>query len=193
LDQKLILVTLLIRLGVAAAISSVLVRARRFRVLLFREERTLTEKIEIVFIVGTPIAGWHAFVFQATDGSLCTGSAAFSGPDRGFTSYGCIGSVDPPVVPPGVWVQRPEFEGSPTVSGYVLAIGLVRGPAKTVTLTFLGRPATAPVVPVPEPGWEGLGAYCMWLPTNGATTYGTANVTDVQALDANGYVVTSLP
>jgi two-component system LytT family sensor kinase len=56
LDQKLILVTLLIRLGVAAAISSVLVRARRFRVLLFREERTLSEKFEIVFIVGTPIA-----------------------------------------------------------------------------------------------------------------------------------------
>ena len=56
MDQKLILVTLLIRLGVAAAISSVLVRARRFRVLLFREERTLGEKIEIVAIVGTPIA-----------------------------------------------------------------------------------------------------------------------------------------
>ena len=56
MDQRLILVTILIRLGVAAAISSVLVRARRFRVLLFREERTLGEKIEIVFIMGTPIA-----------------------------------------------------------------------------------------------------------------------------------------
>ena len=56
MDSRLILVSLLIRLGVAAAISSVLVRARRFRVLLFREERTLGEKIEIVFIVGTPIA-----------------------------------------------------------------------------------------------------------------------------------------
>ncbi len=56
MDHRLILVTLLIRLGVAAAISSVLVRARRFRVLLFREERTLSEKIEIVAIVGTPIA-----------------------------------------------------------------------------------------------------------------------------------------
>jgi len=55
LDQRLILVTLLVRLGVAAAISSVLVRARRFRVLLFREERTLGEKLEILFIVGTPI------------------------------------------------------------------------------------------------------------------------------------------
>jgi two-component system, LytTR family, sensor kinase len=55
LDSKLILVTVLIRLGVAAAISSVLVRARRFRVLLFREERTLGEKIEVVLIIGTPI------------------------------------------------------------------------------------------------------------------------------------------
>jgi len=60
---------LLIRLGVAAAISSVLVRARRFRVLLFREERTVKEKLEIVYIVGTPIAlgvlvrGWvHNFL-----------------------------------------------------------------------------------------------------------------------------------
>ena len=47
---------MLIRLGVAAAISSVLVRARRFRVLLFREARTFGEKLEIVLIVGTPIA-----------------------------------------------------------------------------------------------------------------------------------------
>src|SRR5215469_14819531 len=56
LDNRLILVTVLIRLGVAAAISSVLVRARRFRVLLFREERTLGEKIEVVLIMGTPMA-----------------------------------------------------------------------------------------------------------------------------------------
>lgn len=56
MDQRLILVTLLIRLGVAAAISSVLVRARRFRVLLFREARTFGEKLEIVLIVGTPVA-----------------------------------------------------------------------------------------------------------------------------------------
>ena len=55
-DQKLILVTLLIRLGAAAAVSSVLVRARRFRQLLFREERTLREKIELIVIIGVPIA-----------------------------------------------------------------------------------------------------------------------------------------
>jgi len=55
MDNRLILITLLVRLGVAAAISSVLVRARRFRVLLFREERTLAEKMELVFILSTPV------------------------------------------------------------------------------------------------------------------------------------------
>jgi two-component system LytT family sensor kinase len=72
MDQRLILVTLLIRLGVAAAISSVLVRARRFRVLLFREERTLGEKIEMVLIVSTPLAlgvlvRWWVRNFYAAD------------------------------------------------------------------------------------------------------------------------------
>ncbi|ABF43032.1 periplasmic sensor signal transduction histidine kinase [Candidatus Koribacter versatilis Ellin345] len=56
MDQKLILISLLIRLGAAAAVSSVLVRARRFRQLLFREERTLKEKFELVLIVSIPIA-----------------------------------------------------------------------------------------------------------------------------------------
>lgn len=72
MDQRLILVTLLIRLGVAAAISSVLVRARRFRVLLFREERTLGEKIEMVLIISTPLAlgvlvRWAVRNFYAAD------------------------------------------------------------------------------------------------------------------------------
>jgi two-component system, LytTR family, sensor kinase len=56
MDQKLILITLLIRLGAAAAVSSVLVRGRRFRQLLFHEERTLKEKFEVVAIVSIPIA-----------------------------------------------------------------------------------------------------------------------------------------
>jgi two-component system, LytTR family, sensor kinase len=72
MDNRLILVTLLIRLGVAAAISSVLVRARRFRVLLFREERTLGEKLEMVLIVATPLAlgvlvRWAVRNFYAAD------------------------------------------------------------------------------------------------------------------------------
>jgi two-component system LytT family sensor kinase len=56
LDQGLILITLLIKLGVSAAVSSVLSRGRRFRVLLFREERTVSESLEMVLLIGIPFA-----------------------------------------------------------------------------------------------------------------------------------------
>ncbi len=48
IDQPLILITLLIQLGVSAAVSSVLARSRRFRVLLFHEDRDIWEKLEMV-------------------------------------------------------------------------------------------------------------------------------------------------
>jgi len=75
LDSKLILITLLIKLGVSAAVSSVLARSRRFRALLFREERDLREKLEIVFSIGTPIAlsvivRWTVKNFIAADVSF---------------------------------------------------------------------------------------------------------------------------
>jgi two-component system, LytTR family, sensor kinase len=54
--QRLILVTLLVKLGVAAAVSSALVRSRAFKTLLFREERTVTEKLQLVLLTGFPFA-----------------------------------------------------------------------------------------------------------------------------------------
>ena len=56
MDQRLVLVTLLIKLGVAAAVSSVLARSRRFRVLLFREMRPLSENLEMIAFIGVPYA-----------------------------------------------------------------------------------------------------------------------------------------
>ena len=56
MDQRLVLVTLLIKLGVAAAVSSVLARSRRFRVLLFHEMRPLSENLEMVAFIGVPYA-----------------------------------------------------------------------------------------------------------------------------------------
>jgi two-component system, LytTR family, sensor kinase len=56
MDQRLVLVTLLIKLGVAAAVSSVLARSRRFRVLLFHEGRSLSENLEMVAFIGVPYA-----------------------------------------------------------------------------------------------------------------------------------------
>jgi two-component system, LytTR family, sensor kinase len=55
-DQRLILVNLLIKLGVAAAVSSALVRSLEFKKLLFREERTTAQKIYLVLWFGIPIA-----------------------------------------------------------------------------------------------------------------------------------------
>jgi len=55
-DQKLILVNLLVKLGVAAAVSSALVRSLEFKKLLFREERTPAQKIYLALWFGIPIA-----------------------------------------------------------------------------------------------------------------------------------------
>ena len=77
LDQKLILVNLLLKLGVAAAVSSTLVRSLEFKNLIFREERSTPQKIYLAFWFGIPIAlaVWIRFVqksFLAGDLTLET-------------------------------------------------------------------------------------------------------------------------
>ena len=57
MDQKLILITLLIRLGVVAAIASAVVRSRYFKSILFRNEvRSVRQQMQIVLFVGVPVA-----------------------------------------------------------------------------------------------------------------------------------------
>jgi two-component system LytT family sensor kinase len=56
MDQRLILVTLLVKLGVAAAIASALVRSKIFKSMLFREERTKAETFYLVLFAGFPFA-----------------------------------------------------------------------------------------------------------------------------------------
>ena len=56
MDNGLILINLLIKLGVAAAVASALVRSVEFKSLLFREERSLKQKIYLVLWIGIPIA-----------------------------------------------------------------------------------------------------------------------------------------
>ncbi len=55
MEPRLILLNLLFRLGVAAAVSSTLVRSKEFKSLLFREERTFRQKIYLVLWFGLPI------------------------------------------------------------------------------------------------------------------------------------------
>jgi two-component system, LytTR family, sensor kinase len=55
MDQRLTLINLLVKLGVAAAVSSSLVRSKEFKLLLFREERTVRQKFYLVLWFGIPI------------------------------------------------------------------------------------------------------------------------------------------
>jgi two-component system LytT family sensor kinase len=55
MDQRLTLINLLVKLGVAAAVSSSLVRSKDFKFLLFREERTFRQKLYLVLWFGLPI------------------------------------------------------------------------------------------------------------------------------------------
>jgi len=55
MEPRLILINLLIKLGVAAAVSSSLVRSKEFKDLLFREERTFRQKVYLVLWFGLPI------------------------------------------------------------------------------------------------------------------------------------------
>jgi two-component system LytT family sensor kinase len=54
--DKLVLITLLVKLGVAAAIASALVRAREFQKLLFREDRTIAQKVYLTVFMCLPFA-----------------------------------------------------------------------------------------------------------------------------------------
>ena len=67
MEPRLILIQLLVKLGVAAAVSSALVRSVEFKSLLFREERTLRQKIYLVLWFGLPIATgvWIRFSAQS--------------------------------------------------------------------------------------------------------------------------------
>lgn len=56
MESRVILVNLLIKLGVAAAVASALVRSVEFKALLFREERSVKQKIYLVLWIGIPLA-----------------------------------------------------------------------------------------------------------------------------------------
>jgi len=55
MEPRLIWINLLVKLGVAAAVSSSLVRSKEFKSLLFREERTVRQKVYLVLWMALPI------------------------------------------------------------------------------------------------------------------------------------------
>jgi two-component system LytT family sensor kinase len=56
MDQRLVLINLLLKVGVAAAVASILVRSVEFKSLLFRETRSFKQRIYLVLWIGLPLA-----------------------------------------------------------------------------------------------------------------------------------------
>jgi two-component system LytT family sensor kinase len=64
MEQRLLLINLLLKLGVATAVASGLVRSVEFKSLLFREDRSLRQRIYLVLWIGIPlaVAVWIRFI-----------------------------------------------------------------------------------------------------------------------------------
>jgi two-component system LytT family sensor kinase len=75
MEQRLILINLLIKLGVGAAVASTLVRSVEFKSLLFREERSLKQQIYLVLWIGIPLA--IAVWFRIIQKSFAAGDLSF--------------------------------------------------------------------------------------------------------------------
>jgi two-component system LytT family sensor kinase len=128
MDQKLILVNLLLKLGVAAAVSSTLVRSLEFKKLLFREERSTRQKIYLMLWFGIPIAlaVWIRFIQKTfLAGDLTLETTLLLGVIGGRLA-GASGGVlmGLPALLHGEWATMP----------FNVLCGLVAGQLRTLTL-----------------------------------------------------------
>jgi len=111
LEPRLILVNLLIKLGVAAALSSALVRSKEFKSLIFREERATRHKIYLALWMAIPIAlgVWiRCSVKSFLAGDLSLETALLLGVIGGRLSGGLGGALmSLPAALHGEWASLP--------------------------------------------------------------------------------------
>jgi len=121
MEQRLILINLLIKLGVAAAVASTLVRSVEFKSLLFRDQRTLRQKIYLVLWIAGPLACGVGFRIAARSflgGDLSFETAVLLGVIGGRLT-GILGGslVAVPALLHGEWAMLP----------FAVVCGLVAG------------------------------------------------------------------
>ena len=111
LEPRLILVNLLIKLGVAAAVSSALVRSKEFKSLLFREQRETRHKIYLALWMAIPIALGVWIRFSAKNflaGDLSLETTLLLGVMGGRLSGGVGGALmSLPAALHGEWASLP--------------------------------------------------------------------------------------
>jgi len=111
MEQRLILVNLLIKLGVAAAVSSALVRSKEFKKLLFQEERETRHKVYLALWMAVPIALGVWIRFSARSflaGDLALETTVLLGVIGGRLSGGLGGAlIALPAALHGEWAALP--------------------------------------------------------------------------------------
>src|SRR5260221_1156519 len=111
MEQRLILVNLLIKLGVAAAVSSALVRSKEFKRLLFLEERESRHKVYLALWMAVPIALGVWIRFSARSflaGDLALETTVLLGVIGGRLSGGLGGAlIALPAALHGEWAALP--------------------------------------------------------------------------------------
>jgi two-component system, LytTR family, sensor kinase len=123
LEPRLILVNLLIKLGVAAALSSALVRSKEFKSLIFREQRETKHKIYLALWMAIPIAlgVWIRYSVKSfLAGDLSLETALLLGVIGGRLSGGVGGALlSLPAAVHGEWASLPLNVFAGIVAGWL--------------------------------------------------------------------------
>lgn len=126
LEPSVILVHLLIKLGVAAALSSALVRSKEFKKLLFREDRGIPQKIYLALAMAVPIALGVLIRFSVKSflsGDLSLETALILGVVGGRLCGGLGGAIVAlPAALHGEWAALPFYVFAGTVAGQLRRI-----------------------------------------------------------------------
>jgi hypothetical protein len=141
-------------------------------------------------VVDDSVAGWRSLAWASVDGQICAGTVGVSGHARGSVGLTCTTVADDPQFPAGAApVYLPAFQALPTPNDNddkVLVIGLARSDVGSVGITFRGHKVNATVHEVVRGPRPELMAYAAWLPLDGATSYGTRDISALTAWDASG-------
>src|ERR1022692_2508343 len=123
LEPRLILVNLLIKLGVAAALSSALVRSKEFKKLIFRERLETRHKIYLALAMGIPIAigVWIRLnVKSFLSGDLSLETAVLLGVIGGRLAGGVGGALmSVPAALHGEWAAMPLNVFAGIIAGWL--------------------------------------------------------------------------
>jgi len=122
--DKLILITLLVKLGVAAAIASALVRSREYQNLLFTEERSLGQKAYLVLFTCLPFA--LGVVVRATTPNFLAADLTF----EAVVLMGVVGGEFCGVFAGIICAVPAALHGEYLALPFNVAVGLISGLAR---------------------------------------------------------------